>query len=133
MSRENVEIVRRWVQAWDWKDLSTWLGFLDRDISWVPTPQHPEETSIRGHEQTLVFLHEWIEPWDSYTVRLDEIIDANDDGVVVVLRHFGQQSESGLEIDMSLPGIITLRRGKIIEARWFLERRDALEAAGVRE
>ena len=133
MSRENVEIVRRWVQAWDWEDLSAWLEFLDRDIRWIPTPQHPEETDIRGHDQTLAFLHEWVAPWDTYTVRLAEIIDANGDVVFVVLRHSGQQSQSGLELDMSLPGIITFRRGKIIETRWFLERSDALEAVGLRE
>lgn len=131
MSQQNVQVVRRWVEAWDRDDLTAWFEFLDSDVRWIPTPQRPEETSIRGHDQTCAFLHEWFAPWDSYTVHLDEIIDARDDVVVVVLRHVGRESRSGLEVDMSLPGVITLRRGKITEVRWFLEKRDALEAAGL--
>jgi ketosteroid isomerase-like protein len=131
MSRANVEVVRRWVDAWDRDDLSVWSRFLADDVAWLPTEQHPESTSIRGPEQVLANLQEWLAPWDSYTIRTDKIVDAGDDTVVLLARHFGQRSGTDLEVDMALPGVVKLRGGKIVEVRWFLEEGDAFEAAGL--
>jgi ketosteroid isomerase-like protein len=135
MSQANVEIVRRWAEAWDRDDLCAFTGarFLDDDVRWFPTPQHPEETTIRGPAQVRAFLEEWVAPWDAYAVRAVAVIDAGDDRVVVITHHLGRQRGTDLEVDMTLPGVIELRAGKILSARWFLEEREAFEAAGLSE
>ena len=40
------------------------------------------------------------------------------------------QDDSGMELDQEIYAVLDFRRGKIVRARWFWERADALEAAG---
>jgi hypothetical protein len=49
MSEENVELVRRALQALDRRDLTSWLSVLDEDYEVVPTRDWPEP-GVRGAE-----------------------------------------------------------------------------------
>ena len=50
MSQENVEIVRRHVEAWNRRDLTTWLAMLrsDAEIDWSRS-RGPLKGVYRGH------------------------------------------------------------------------------------
>ena len=48
MSQENVEIVRRGVDAINRGDKTAWLGTFDPDAEMVPARQWPEHAPIRG-------------------------------------------------------------------------------------
>jgi ketosteroid isomerase-like protein len=131
MSRENVEILRRLVGAWDSGDLSEWAKGLHEEVTWVPLAENTQTEPIRGKEATLAFVADWIEPWDEYRVELLGIVDAGD-WVVMSTRQFGKLP-TGAEISIDMHAAGVFRDGQVIEMRWFMHEADALEAAGLSE
>ncbi len=49
MSKENVERVRRMLDAWDSGDLSEWADGLHEEIEWVPLAENTQ-TEGRAHQ-----------------------------------------------------------------------------------
>ena len=96
MSRENVEIVRDWVEkvllADDVTDLGD-LSFLDPEIVYEDEilPDHVGET-YRGREGFRRAWRRALEPWESVEGRLEWVREA---GEVVVSRHYKVLPGSG--------------------------------------
>jgi ketosteroid isomerase-like protein len=129
MSQENMEKMRRMLDAWDSGDLTEWADGLHEDITWVPLAENTQTEPIHGVEATLAFVADWIEPWDEYTVELLRFIDV-DDMVVMSTRQSGKHP-TGAEISMEMHAVATVRDGKLVEMRWFMSEAEALEAAGL--
>jgi ketosteroid isomerase-like protein len=129
MSQENVNLVRRMLEAWDSGDLSEWADRLHEEITWVPLAENTQTEPIQGAEATLAFVADWIEPWEEYKVEPLRIIDAGD-SVVMSTRQSGKHS-AGAEITMEMHAAATFRDGKLVEMRWFMREADALQAAGL--
>jgi ketosteroid isomerase-like protein len=62
-------------------------------------------------------------------------VDVHDDGetVLMLLRATGTASYSEIELDVEWAAIWTIRDGKLLRAQGYLNRAEALEAAGLRE
>jgi ketosteroid isomerase-like protein len=73
----------------------------------------------------------WTGAWKSWRVEIQDIIDASDH-VVVVARESGRGKGSGIELDQVTYGVFTLRDGKILRWKGFIDRHQAFEAAGLR-
>ena len=61
-----------------------------------------------------------------------DVIDCGDD-VVAFVRYRGRGTESGVEVEASMANVWTIRDGKAIRLRQFLDRGKALEAVGLSE
>jgi ketosteroid isomerase-like protein len=70
--------------------------------------------------------------WDDIETIPEEFIDAGDQ-VFVTVRYTGRGRSSGIEFDTRAFEVLTVRDGKIVDKLEFLERSEALEAAGLRE
>jgi ketosteroid isomerase-like protein len=102
---------------------------------WDPDGEYSpveEMGTIRGHRALVRWAERWLEAWDEFVDEIDEIIDV---GALVVarIRVNGRGRESGMEIGQRLFHVIELRDGKILRLWEYLDRRQALEAAGLRE
>jgi ketosteroid isomerase-like protein len=128
MSRENVEIVRRAMEAYVRGDIAGALADTDPDIVWNPN----EEPAGRGYDAVLSSLQGWEDTWDDYAMRAEEYLDAGDN-VVVTLHFRGRGKASGIEVDTRSYQVHTIREGKIVEMIEFIDRAEALEAAGLPE
>ena len=64
-----------------------------------------------------------------------EIVDVHGDGetVLMLLRATGTASYSEIAIEVEWAAIWTVRGGKLLRAQGYLDRAEALEAAGLRE
>ncbi len=131
MSRENVEVVRRTLDAFLSADLETALSFFDPDVEWDGT-NLPDGQVGRGHEAIMEHLTRWADQWDEWTVEVERIVGAGSDRVVVFLRERGR-STSGLNMDELHAEVYDLRGGKIVRRRGFSDPSEALEAVGLRE
>jgi ketosteroid isomerase-like protein len=131
MSQENVEMVQRIVEAWNSGDLSEWGENLHEEITWIPLAENPQTEPIHGADAALAFVADWIEPWEEYTVETLGITDAGD-SVLLSTRQSGKH-RTGAEISMEMHAVGSFRDGKVIEMKWFMEKADALEAAGLSE
>lgn len=84
----------------------------------------------RGLEGFAESWRDWLEPYDSYYIEVEELIDA-DDMVISLNRVVAQTTRDAVEVEHRPAALWSLRDGKIVRVRFFLEREEAFEAAGL--
>ncbi len=133
MSQENVEVVRRIVDAWSRRDLDALLTLIHEEGEWHPAliPGGLEGTVYRGPRGMRSYWREVDEVWAELSWEADEISDVGE-GRVLVLGHFHAVGhESGVPIDQPMSVLFTIEGGKVRLGRGFTTRERALEAAGL--
>lgn len=128
MSQENVELVRSMWEAFLRRDFEEALSAFDPDVEWDGT-NLPDGRVSRGHEAVSDHAARWASTWDSWTVELEQFIEAGDE-VVLFIREKGL-SKSGIEMDERHAEVYTVKEGKILRRRGFSDVNDALEAVGL--
>jgi ketosteroid isomerase-like protein len=95
----------------------------------------PVRGSFHGHQGVSDWCDQVWEAFDNVSVEAEEIIDVTDDGetVVMLLRARGTAHHTRIEIDFPWAAIWTIRDGKLLLAQGYLNRHEALEAAGLSE
>jgi len=134
MSEENVEIVRRALEAWGRGDPKAVADLLDPDVEWSMPPNIPEAGTYTGRDEVLRRLEEFLEAWDDLGVTVEELVDAGD-RVVALVRYSGRGRESGIEIGgMTTDAQVwTVRNGKALRVELYGGTAEALQAAGLSE
>jgi ketosteroid isomerase-like protein len=133
MSRENVEVVRGVYAATNRGDRERALGFAHPEIVIDATRRVFNPTTYVGMEGLGRMLADMDEVWEEFRTEPLEFIDAGD-RVVVVGHLVGNGKASGVEVRQPIAGIWTVRDGRIVRAELgYTDRREALEAAGLRE
>jgi ketosteroid isomerase-like protein len=150
MSQENVEIVKA-VHPPPGTDLVRWFGpeadaespfmaaaaLFDRDFEFVADGAQAIATDIapvgQGLQEFAIAWREWMAPWEVYRTEPEEFVDAGDDRVLVLVRDYGRLRGSAAEVETVGGAVWTVRAGKIVRIQFFLDRRKALEAAGLSE
>ena len=132
MSQENVEVVRRSLDAFQRGDFDAAMEALDPRIEYDLT-HFPDGKVYLGHDGVREAFRIWLGTWEDYRQEVAEVVDLGEDEVVVVLREFGRGKGSGIEVERSTAGVWTLRDGKAVRIRFYAGKADALEAAGLRE
>jgi ketosteroid isomerase-like protein len=140
MSEENVGIARRLyslapdaaaVVRGDFDDV--FLDYFHPDYELVPPSAYPDtESSYRGQEGVRRWYRQMEEIWDDWFIEAERFFDAGTQ-VVVFVRVSGTAKQSGAALAISAGHVLTLRDGRIKRAEVFLDRSEALEAAGLRE
>jgi ketosteroid isomerase-like protein len=134
MSQENVEIVRRVVEAFNEGGMGSdaTLGFFDADAVFEEPPEQPGPRVAHGPESLGRMFTQFDEAWEEHQSRPDEIREIDDERVLLLsLEHF--RGRDGIELDQPAWTIFTLRGGKIVRMQPFWDRVNALEAAGLSE
>jgi len=132
MSEENVEIVRRTVEAYAAGDIETALEAYDPSVEFDVSMARPEGGVYHGPQGVEEGVQAWVGRWAAYDFEVEEIIDAGD-RVLIVVRESGRGERSGVEVDQHTFWVNTMRGGKIVRAELFNERNRALKAAGLSE
>jgi ketosteroid isomerase-like protein len=129
MSRENVEIVKAAINAYnrqDWEGLfqAAASGF-ELDMSRGMGPGR----GVYGLDQLRRYLADFAASWESVRVEPNEFIEAGD--LVVVPQTTHATGRDGIEL-VARPTLVWMIRGGAIErVSLYQERRDALEAIGL--
>jgi ketosteroid isomerase-like protein len=126
MSQENVEIVLRSLEAYRRGDLDGALADTHPEIDWRPF----EEAPMRGVEAVRAYLTRWESEWEELETTPEEFMDA-DDCVVAVVHFRGRGRGSGVDVEARSYSVYTLRDGRTVRMEEFIERQEALEAAGL--
>ncbi len=138
MSEENVEIVRRVIEAHDRGDFATVFAAYDPDIEWHVGGLFGWTASdlkpvYRGHDGVRAFWRGWFAAWETASFEYEEFIDAGD-SIVTILSQRLRGRTSGIELEWNSYGQVwTVHDGKIVRVEFFHTRSDALEAAGLSE
>jgi ketosteroid isomerase-like protein len=87
--------------------------------------------AFHGADGLVAGWREWLSPWESYRIDAEEFIDAGD-GVVVLARVHARTRRGGVEMEHAPGAVWTVEDGRIRRIEFYLERSQALAAAGVR-
>jgi hypothetical protein len=109
MSQENVELVRRAIDALN-------DGDIDRAVTHADPEGELHSAIIGGAEGNVYRGHEGLRQW-----------------YAEVMESFTELRTELTELDAVTGWVFTVRRGKLLRAEGYLSRDDALAAAGLRE
>jgi ketosteroid isomerase-like protein len=135
MSQENVEVVKCGWDAWIKGDLNAVFELFDPAVEWDTTSFEgwPEDDLYCGHEAVRRFFKEWLATWERFETGAEAYLEVDDDRVLVLCWQRGFGSDSQVPVEMDWAQVFTLKRGLICRIENYSDRRDALEAAGLRE
>jgi ketosteroid isomerase-like protein len=135
MSKGNIELAARWFEAATSKAalleaMPRTMALCHPDVEWTA----PEDGSVyRTREGVRERLEEWLASFDEYRFDVHRIVDCGGDEVLVVGVEVGRGKVSGAEARTPNHELLTIRDGMIVRIREFSDKRNALEAAGLRE
>jgi ketosteroid isomerase-like protein len=100
----------------------------DLEISFVPGVDAAESV-FRGIDGMLEGWLEWLTPWETYDLTTEEYIDAGEHVVVLAVIR-GRTSRDHVLVEHRPAAVVTVRDGRVVRMRFYLDRTEALEAAG---
>jgi ketosteroid isomerase-like protein len=134
MSEENVEVVRETVDAVNRRDFDALQALLRADVEWDDMEGWP---GIRGVYHGPAGVREWwdavLEVWESVHAEVKEITEGNGGRVFLGVSGTALGKGSGAETEGRGWYVLWLVDGKIARWKLFLDRSEALEAAGLSE
>jgi ketosteroid isomerase-like protein len=126
MSEENVEVVKRSVEAWNRDDFDAWIDHFDPELEWFALME-----TFRGHAGAR-------QAWESFKgdmqlrSRYDDIRDLGESVLAIgEITTVGQTT--GLNFTAEISQIVKFRRGKIVSFQDFPSHAEGLEAARLLE
>jgi ketosteroid isomerase-like protein len=132
MSRENVEVVQRALDAFNRRDLEAVERFSDPEVEMDWSRSRGVEAGIyRGQQAVRGFWSDFLDIFDEVTVSPEEFLDLGDR--VVVPTRARMRSRDGIEVQTQSALVVTLRDRRIVGWCLYQEKAEALEAVGLRE
>ena len=133
MSRENVEVAKRAVDAFNRGDMDEVFALLDPNVRWTTADDEPDPQTYVGHEGVRQLIASLLDIWEQgFTMKAHEFIDLGD--VVVVPFTIPVQARgSGVALNAEETHVFTVDGGKIVRVREYRSKDAALEAAGLSE
>ena len=131
MSRENAEIVRRGLEAFNSADWDTAMAAIHEYAVWVPSPGFPDAAPRYGRNAILKFWVELSTTLPGFQASVEEIVDAGGDQVVALVSIGGVGHGSGADVRREMAQIFTVRDGIVVSVIGYDRREAALAVAGV--
>jgi ketosteroid isomerase-like protein len=134
MSKENVERAREAYDAFNRGDYESWIAHFSEDVELHDLAETPDTGVFHGHAGARKWLAKLEDAWGPGGMRLEPRGFTEGEGVVVGHVHASATGvRGGVPIEMALHIVVRLRDQKVVWMKAFLERSEALEAAGLRE
>jgi ketosteroid isomerase-like protein len=132
MSQENVEIVKRLMDAFNERDLDTFVEITTPDFEWTTSMTAVEGEIFRGREGIETYFGRMRDAWDEFRALASEFRDLGD-RVLWLGRLEGRGRGSGVPVTAPLDILFDFRDHEISRIRSFLDHAKALRAAGLSE
>jgi ketosteroid isomerase-like protein len=132
MSQENVEIVRRGIDAWNRADHDEWLAVFAPEAEWQTTGRFADKGVYRGREGLADYWTEFREDIEEVSSSISQIRAIGDKVfVAATATGRGRRSKAGFEVPVWF--VMTFRGGMVVRVETYDDPEQALEAAGLRE
>jgi ketosteroid isomerase-like protein len=129
MSQENLEVAERAIAAVNERDVDGYLSLCTPDVEMV-SPVASLEGIDRGAKGIRHYFSNLDESTDNFRIELERVEAVGGDRVLAFTRLSGA-SEGGIPIAAGAASLYDLAEGKIRRVQVFLDRQEALEAAGL--
>jgi ketosteroid isomerase-like protein len=132
MSQEDADIIRRAYEVWNGSGPEALTDqFWAEDAVYREGPGWPNAGVYRGRAAALARMQNLIGLLGPIEVRLDELIEVGDGRFVACTSMVGQGADA--PYTQSFAVVQRLRDGLIVEADYYLDRAQALQAVGLTE
>ena len=132
MSRENVEIVKRLIDAFNERDVEGFAEATTADFEWITSMAAVEGEIFWGREGIDTYFARMREAWDEFLALADDYRDLGE-RVLWQGRLEAKGLGSGVPVSAPLDILYDLRDGKISRMHSYLDHNEALRAAGLEE
>jgi ketosteroid isomerase-like protein len=134
MSRENVELSLRALDAWNRRDVDAFVALVSPDVVWEENPELPGLREVyRGRAGVREWAEEVLEVLESPHSEVVEITELGDDRVFGEIFLTGRGKGSGAPVELRFWMVGSFAEGMITRRQVFWTRDEALEAAGLSE
>ena len=136
MSRENVEIVREFIEAARSRDVDAIEAFVavsnpSIEHTRLPAASGPERYC--GHDGVRRWFTEMADLWREWRNEIEELVEVGPDTVAARVRFIAVGRDSGVPVEARLGLVCVLSEGKILRSRTYASGEAALEAVGARK
>jgi len=131
MSRENVELVRRGLEAFNDRDLDALMELYTEDVEWRLIGGFVDlmGSELSGRDAVRGFFSDWIENLGG-RAESETVLEAGD-RVVQVLRLTSTGGASGAPATQRMGQVFSFRDGRACAVDNYWDADEALEAAGL--
>jgi ketosteroid isomerase-like protein len=133
VSQENLELSRKAVEAWNRRDVTSFVSYLDPQVEMLPTGGVAVHTPVfRGRDEVAAWFSETLELWDVLELTESETRDLRD-STLWLGRFRVRAAASGVELDQEWAMHGVWAGGKVVRLNTFRSWIDALQGVGVEE
>jgi ketosteroid isomerase-like protein len=132
MSRENVQFVLDSYARFNAGEKEPGLWFWSEDAEYHAAREDPDSAIHRGIDAIRRQFERWHEAYPDLKVEPLEA-KGKGDRVFLWVRFAGHGATSGVPMEMELAHVYTMRDGKAARVVEYMDRKEALEAAGLSE
>src|SRR5215203_602130 len=132
MSRENVELYRRGIEAFNRRDLEAFLALADPDVVGVSRVLEIEADSYRGHDGVRDWWRTLLDVFPDFTI---EVLWVGESGKATVagLRNRAHGEGRAAPLEELVWQVSEWRDGQVTRWQMYETEQEALEAAGLSE
>jgi ketosteroid isomerase-like protein len=132
VSRQDLELVRSMLDTLNESGVEAALDRIHPDFEGITPPElSPEPDTYHGHEGIRRYFAGFEGVMDEVRWEADELMEAPDERVVAGIRLVTRSVATGLELELPVWQLCTVRDGKVLRIEGFAKREDALRAAGL--
>jgi ketosteroid isomerase-like protein len=132
MSQENVEIVKRLIDAFNKREVDAFAEITTPDFEWITSMAAVEGEVFRGREGIETYFGRMRDAWEEFLVVANDYRDIGD-RVLLLGRLEARGLASGVPVSTSLDILYDLRDGEISRMHSYLDHDEAMGAAGLEE
>ncbi len=131
MSQQNVQFVRDGYARFNAGERTAELWFWHADAEYHAAREDPDSAVHRGIDAIRKQFASWLEAYPDLRIEILEA-EGKGDQVFLWVRFVGHGGASGIPIEMELAHVYTMRDGKAARVVEYMDRKEALAAAGLR-
>lgn len=125
-----MEILRRLYGALDRRDLEDAVQYMHPRVELRPGIVAPDQRNrYRGREGVKQFFETIYDAFDDQRVEFEEVIETGDR--VLMVERWRMRGRDGIKVDVGVIDVYTFRDGLIVRVDGFVDKAEALEAAGL--
>jgi ketosteroid isomerase-like protein len=131
VGREQIEIVKRALDAWNRGDVDAMVAEASPDGEYAIAEQNPNARLLHGRDEIADYLRDWLDTIHGLHYEAGEMRDAG--GAVVVLGTMSGRvgAEDGPELTAELAFVLRFDGDVVVRTEEYLDHRQALAAAGL--
>jgi ketosteroid isomerase-like protein len=137
MSQDNVEVVRRFIEALpraqasdDWQPV---LAEVDPEVEIDDLDISLDTEHYQGRDSLRRWIAAWMESWESWSLEDVQVRPVGEDRAIGLFLVRAKGKGSGIELSRRDALVCTLRAGKIEKGTYYNDQQQALQAVGLAE